>query len=501
MRKLLLTVSLLLCLAGPEAIRAQSKVITYQGRLTDSGVPANGQYRMRFGVFAGPQPVGGQSLATVTQTVSVVNGLFTATPDFQGISDPNIFDGGDRWLEIGVAGGIGDPNLFTGLVPRQQITFTPYALHATIAAVAQSLESPSNQPVSLKINGQQVLLLGGPDTSPTRPPNLIVGHSENEITLGVVGGVIGGGGAVGEINRVTADFATVNGGFGNQAGAGDPPAVGTGAALMGGPGLPNGSCASPTGVGSTIGGGAGNLAQGDYATVSGGRANRAQASWSSIGGGQTNLAAACWSAISGGFNNWVRTSSPYGTIGGGSQNVIETNTPNATIGGGQGNRVSIDSPYATVAGGRAGLADHYGQFAYAHGSFGGVAGSAQTSIMVPHGISTNTNVIELFLDGPGGSRRMVVRPGATWVFDILVTGRTSAGQSAGYTVRGVIENVSGTMAFVGTPAVTALGEDVGAWNVSVLANDANDALVIRVAGSTGATVRWVANVRTAEVVN
>ena len=39
-----------------------------------------------------------------------------------------------------------------------------------------------------------------------------------------------------------------------------------------------------------------------------------------------------------------------------------------------------------------------------------------------------------------------------------------------------------------------------AWNATVAADDANDALVIQVNGAAGTTIRWVATVRTAEVI-
>lgn len=79
-----------------------------------------------------------------------------------------------------------------------------------------------------------------------------------------------------------------------------------------------------------------------------------------------------------------------------------------------------------------------------------------------------------------------------------MVGRTAAGESAGYHIRGVVENVGGTVGFIGTPAVTTLSEEGSAWNVRAVANDTYDALFIQVQGN-GETIRWVATVRTAEV--
>ena len=84
-------------------------------------------------------------------------------------------------------------------------------------------------------------------------------------------------------------------------------------------------------------------------------------------------------------------------------------------------------------------------------------------------------------------------------FDILVVARSSTGQSAGYHIQGLIENVGGTTSFIGTPSVTTLGEDVASWNAIAAFDDTNDALIIKVIGAGGGTIRWVATVRTAEV--
>ncbi len=94
---------------------------TYQGQLTESGNPANGDYEFSFALYddlaAGAQ-VGG----TLTPLLSVVDGLFTASLDFG-----EVFDGTALYLEIGVRpDGSADP--FTTLTPRQALTAAPYAL-------------------------------------------------------------------------------------------------------------------------------------------------------------------------------------------------------------------------------------------------------------------------------------------------------------------------------------------------------------------------------------
>ncbi len=90
-------------------------------QLSDNGSPASGDYEFSFKLYdalaAGAQ-VGG----TATQVLTVVDGLFTATPSFG-----DVFDGTALYLEIGVRpSGSLDP--FTTLTPRQTLTAAPYAL-------------------------------------------------------------------------------------------------------------------------------------------------------------------------------------------------------------------------------------------------------------------------------------------------------------------------------------------------------------------------------------
>src|SRR6266571_7080444 len=88
---------MVLCLfAGASAVFAQTSSFIYQGRLTDGGTPANGNYDLQFALF--------DSLSDGTQigstqalnSVAVSNGVFTVSLDFGA----NSFSGADRFLEI-----------------------------------------------------------------------------------------------------------------------------------------------------------------------------------------------------------------------------------------------------------------------------------------------------------------------------------------------------------------------------------------------------------------
>jgi len=121
------TVQLLAALLGVAStaqLTAQTNAFTYQGQLRFNGHPAVGNYDLVFSLHdagSGGNQVGASSTNTA---VTVSNGLFTVTLDF----GPSVFDGGNRWLGIGVRSNtVGS---FTALNPRQSITPTPYAMLA-----------------------------------------------------------------------------------------------------------------------------------------------------------------------------------------------------------------------------------------------------------------------------------------------------------------------------------------------------------------------------------
>lgn len=131
---------LALCLLFVLPAQAQllGTAFTYQGSLSESAAPANGNFDFEFSIFA--TPFGGTLLAAplTLNAVAVDNGLFTVSLDFgdQYIGQP-------RWLEIRVRR-TGAPTL-TPLAPRQALAPTPFALHAEFVAdgsvVAASLQN------------------------------------------------------------------------------------------------------------------------------------------------------------------------------------------------------------------------------------------------------------------------------------------------------------------------------------------------------------------------
>jgi hypothetical protein len=135
--KLFLVSTLVLTLAG--AVRAQGPVaeggvtmqaavgtaFTYQGRLTDGDVPANGSYDFRF-VLYDADIDGAQVGSTVfRENIPVADGYFAVELDFAS----GAFTGAARYLEVAVRPG-DSTDAHTTLSPRQPLTAAPYALYA-----------------------------------------------------------------------------------------------------------------------------------------------------------------------------------------------------------------------------------------------------------------------------------------------------------------------------------------------------------------------------------
>jgi hypothetical protein len=123
-------------LVAAAAAFSQSSEITYQGKLDDNGVPANGTYQMQFKLFkTGNTQVG----PTITNAaVTVTNGTFSVPLDFTEAA----YDGSDRFLEIAVKRNAGDP--FTTLAPRIKTSNVPYALRSKFSQSANSATNSAN---------------------------------------------------------------------------------------------------------------------------------------------------------------------------------------------------------------------------------------------------------------------------------------------------------------------------------------------------------------------
>jgi hypothetical protein len=118
-----LRVCALFCAVASVAVAAAETPLgtefTYQGQLKQAGQLLNGSADFVFNLYdaaSGGNLLGSQAL----NGVAVNGGLFTVQLNAAGELGFNAFDGNERWLDIAVNG--------TPLVPRQQLTASPYAL-------------------------------------------------------------------------------------------------------------------------------------------------------------------------------------------------------------------------------------------------------------------------------------------------------------------------------------------------------------------------------------
>ena len=130
MGRVLLCVAAILVLTRVTAVSAQSTAFTYQGKLTDNGVPASGSYQMQFKLFDALSG-GAQVGSTIADLpIAATDGIFGATLDFGS----NALSGANRWLEIAVRHNSGES--YTTLSPREQIASSPYSVRTLSAAMA-----------------------------------------------------------------------------------------------------------------------------------------------------------------------------------------------------------------------------------------------------------------------------------------------------------------------------------------------------------------------------
>ncbi|MCB1560750.1 MAG: hypothetical protein KDI75_06610, partial [Xanthomonadales bacterium] len=122
-KPLVLSIFLALGIAQPGVEAAPSSVaeqqlpdFTYQGRLEENGLPANGTHDFTFSLWdaaSGGNQIGG----TISESAyPVVNGVFTVDLFF-----PGAFAGEQRYLEVTVNGTV---------LPRQPVATTPVAQYA-----------------------------------------------------------------------------------------------------------------------------------------------------------------------------------------------------------------------------------------------------------------------------------------------------------------------------------------------------------------------------------
>lgn len=93
---------------------------------------------------------------------------------------------------------------------------------------------------------------------------------------------------------------------------------------------------------------------------------------------------------------------------------------------------------------------------------------------------------------------LVMPPFTVWAFDIMIAGRAANDNiGAAYQIKGAIRKSAsnGSTTFIGSPAVTVLGEDSSSYDARAVANASSGGLQVQVS----CAARWVASYRLTEV--
>lgn len=128
-----LLAALLLVVPGLAPATTLGHGFSYQGQLSRSGVPVQGNVALRFSLWdaagSGDPPTGGNQVGTVQTltSVPVSGGIFSVVLNAGNEFGSQAFNGEARWLQVEVCADT-TCSAVTVLGPRQAITGAPYAL-------------------------------------------------------------------------------------------------------------------------------------------------------------------------------------------------------------------------------------------------------------------------------------------------------------------------------------------------------------------------------------
>jgi len=196
----------------------------------------------------------------------------------------------------------------------------------------------------------------------------------------------------------------------------------------------------------------------------------------------------------------------YGTIASG---VISHAEGYSTIASGLYSRSegqgTVASGHASAAGGICAKARLRGQEAYASGMFQNI-GDAQRSAYGFFRATTDNTQTEMFMNemftNEIFTNRLTIVAQSAYMFTVQVAAYNQTDHKrAGYFLTGVIGRDNSNNTSLTGLVSKQEWEDTGmeACDVSVEADDTNEALIIKVTGLTGKTIRWHASVNTSEV--
>ena len=357
---------------------AQGTAFTYQGQLSASGSPANGNYDFTFALFNNSSTNTGQVGSTLTNLdVGVTNGLFIVTLDF-----------GARFHRLELLA------VHRCAHQRRRRLHRAQSVAGTDAhALCRFAGSASN------LSGT----LPSGNLSGTYGAALTLNNSSNSFTgngtgLTNVNAATVGGMSAGQFWNLAGNTGTTNGvnflepRTVNRCNCGPTtaaPCFWTGRATPLNPTslaeavkTPSATPWVPPSAGgyqniiqfanystipggfrniiqssstySSIGGGFGNTvaSESTYSIIAGGEQNSISSGNPFVAGGYSNTVNAYCCTIAGGISNNIQFSASYSTIAGGQQNSIQNTAPNSTIAGGYLNTIQSSSLASTIGGGQ-----------------------------------------------------------------------------------------------------------------------------------------------------
>lgn len=235
---------------------------------------------------------------------------------------------------------------------------------------------------------------------------------------------------------------------------------------------------------------ASGVAAGNYSVICGGSDNRAAGSYAVVGGGQTNTASNNFTTISGGDLN--TSTGIRATICGGGSNTASALS--SVVSGGSNNQAG--GVYSIVPGGFRGKATRHGEFSHAAGLFNS-AGDAQHTILIGRRLTTDDSEQILTLNGlaPSGTTNIFNIPAQTcWAFDIKVSAYNVTNNQGGWWIfkGGIRRNHNNATTLIGDlVANSGVESSIATSAVTVVADDTNEALEIKVSGVASKNIRWV----------
>ena len=455
-------------LAQPPAL------IHYQGRLVDGTNVVNGTVGLSLSLF--DAPAGGTFLYSDSNTVMVVDGLYSTTMGDETVSGDLVqaLTNAQVWLEVAVDGG--------AMSPRERVTAVAFAI--------------ATRGMQVDTNGNVVL--GSPgavnqvDESGNR--SAITGGTGNRIDAGSSRSLVGGG--MNARIHSNAVYSVIAGGDNHDI------MTGSGNSFVGGGGDNDIASLAPYSV--IVGGFNHDIGMGaQHSFVGGGRQNiiREFATNSVIAGGRANRIGtnSYGAVIVGGNANEIAFAADNSTIGGGRDHDIQAETTSGVIAGGRGNKLGAEASFSAIGGGAfntigdgakgsviAGggisfdgfTATLTGNKIYTHGSFvgGGYANQILTNapysgIVGGYENRIGTNAGYSFI---GGGRENVIASGAVY-------SAISGGRNNGVGSGAANSFVGGRRAWANHRGVFVWADDTNAD----FGSSANNQFLIRAAGGVG----------------